>query len=416
MRRRADQPGPVRRALEPLAEFLHEEAAGGVVLLGAAVLALVWANSPERDTYASLWDTELKLGIGGAAIEEDLRHWINDGLMALFFFVVGLEIKRELAVGELSERRAAALPALAACGGAVAPALIFTAIVAGGDGAAGWAIPMATDIAFAVGILALLGDRVSAGIKLLVLAIAVVDDIIAIAVIALFYSEEIAAGWLAIAVALLALVYAMRRAGAERIWMYVPVGIAVWVATLESGIHATIAGVVLGLFTPARPVGGRRVLEELEHRLHPLSAFVAVPLFALANAGIYLGGGRLEEAASSRLTWAVVIGLVVGKLAGIAGSIFGGVRAGIGVLPADVDRRAAWGAAALGGIGFTVSLFIAGLAFDDPALQDQAKVGIFAGSIAGGALGAALLTSASGACPRPGATSRPRHRSGARSR
>jgi Na+:H+ antiporter, NhaA family len=416
MRRRADQPGPVRRALEPLAEFLHEEAAGGVVLLGAAVLALVWANSPERDTYASLWDTELKLGIGGAAIEEDLRHWINDGLMALFFFVVGLEIKRELAVGELSERRAAALPALAACGGAVAPALIFTAIVAGGDGAAGWAIPMATDIAFAVGILALLGDRVSAGIKLLVLAIAVVDDIIAIAVIALFYSEEIAAGWLAIAVALLALVYAMRRAGAERIWMYVPVGIAVWVATLESGIHATIAGVVLGLLTPARPVGGRRVLEELEHRLHPLSAFVAVPLFALANAGIYLGGGRLEEAASSRLTWAVVIGLVVGKLAGIAGSIFGGVRAGIGVLPADVDRRAAWGAAALGGIGFTVSLFIAGLAFDDPALQDQAKVGIFAGSIAGGALGAALLTSASDASPRPGATSRPRHRSGARSR
>jgi Na+:H+ antiporter, NhaA family len=416
MRRRADQPGPVRRALEPLAEFLHEEAAGGVVLLGAAVLALVWANSPERDTYASLWGTELKLGIGDVAIEEDLRHWINDGLMALFFFVVGLEIKRELAVGELSERRAAALPALAACGGAVAPALIFTAIVAGGDGAAGWAIPMATDIAFAVGILALLGDRVSAGIKLLVLAIAVVDDIIAIAVIALFYSEEIAAGWLAIAVALLALVYAMRRAGAERIWMYVPVGIAVWVATLESGIHATIAGVVLGLLTPARPVGGRRVLEELEHRLHPLSAFVAVPLFALANAGIYLGGGRLEEAASSRLTWAVVIGLVVGKLAGIAGSIFGGVRAGIGVLPADVDRRAAWGAAALGGIGFTVSLFIAGLAFDDPALQDQAKVGIFAGSIAGGALGAALLTSASGASPRPGATSRPRHRSGTRSR
>jgi Na+:H+ antiporter, NhaA family len=380
------------------------------------VLALVWANSPERDTYASLWGTELKLGIGDVAIEEDLRHWINDGLMALFFFVVGLEIKRELAVGELSERRAAALPALAACGGAVAPALIFTAIVAGGDGAAGWAIPMATDIAFAVGILALLGDRVSAGIKLLVLAIAVVDDIIAIAVIALFYSEEIAAGWLAIAVALLALVYAMRRAGAKRIWLYVPVGIAVWVATLESGIHATIAGVVLGLLTPARPVGGRRVLEELEHRLHPLSAFVAVPLFALANAGIYLGGGRLEEAASSRLTWAVVIGLVVGKLAGIAGSIFGGVRAGIGVLPADVDRRAAWGAAALGGIGFTVSLFIAGLAFDDPALQDQAKVGIFAGSIAGGALGAALLTSASGASPRPGATSRPRHRSGTRSR
>src|SRR5215218_3131003 len=248
-----DQLGPVRRALTPLAEFLRDEAAGGLVLLAAAAIALLWANSPARDAYDSLWTTDLKLGVGSAAIEEDLRHWINDGLMAVFFFVVGLEIKRELAVGELSDRRAAALPALAAFGGAAAPALIFTLIAAGSDAAAGWAIPMATDIAFAVGVLALLGDRVSAGVKLLVLAIAVVDDIIAI------------------------------------------VGIAVWVATLESGVHATIAGVALGLLTPAGRVGGRAVLEELEHRLHPLSAFVAVPLFALANAGVYLGGGALRD-------------------------------------------------------------------------------------------------------------------------
>ncbi len=416
MRRPAEQPGPVRRALGPLAEFLREEAAGGIVLLAATVVALVWANSPERDSYFSLWETELRLGIGAAAIEEDLRHWVNDGLMAVFFFVVGLEIKRELAVGELSEPRAAALPVLAAVGGAAAPALIFIAIVAGGDGAAGWAIPMATDIAFAVGVLALLGDRVSAGLKLLVLAIAVVDDIIAIAVIALFYTDHVAAGWLAIAVGLLVLVYVLRRAGVTAIWQYVLLGVAVWVATLESGIHATIAGVALGLLTPAGPIGGRPVLEELEHRLHPLSAFVAVPLFALANAGVYLGGGKLGDALSSSVAWAIVAGLVLGKLAGIAASIFGGVRARIGVLPADVGSGYVWGAAALGGIGFTVSLFIAGLAFEGSALQDEAKVGIFAGSIASGALGALLLTSASGASPRPGARSRPRPRTGSRSR
>jgi NhaA family Na+:H+ antiporter len=406
----------VRRALGPLAEFLREEAAGGLVLLGAAVVALVWANSPARDAYGSLWATDLQLGIGSVAIEEDLRHWINDGLMAVFFFVVGLEIKRELAVGELSDRRAAALPALAAAGGAAAPALIFAAIVAGGDGAAGWAIPMATDIAFAVGVLALLGDRVSAGVKLLVLAIAVVDDIIAIAVIAIVYSDAIAAGWLAAAGALLVLIYGMRRAGVTRVAPYVPVGVAVWVAVLESGVHATIAGVALGLLTPAGRIGGRAVLEELEHRLHPLSAFVAVPLFALANAGVYLGGGKLGDAASSRVAWAIAVALVAGKLAGIAASVFGGVRAGVGILPAGTGRSTVWGAAALGGIGFTVSLFIAGLAFDDPGLQDQAKVGIFVGSIVSGALGAALLISASGASPRRDATSPPRHRSGSRSR
>ena len=389
--RQPDQQGPVRRALGPLAEFLHDEAAGGVVLLAAAVVALVWANTPARDAYDTLWATDLKLGVGSAAIEEDLRHWVNDGLMALFFFVVGLEIKRELAVGELSDRRAATLPALAAVGGAATPALIFTLIAAGSDAAAGWAIPMATDIAFAVGVLALLGDRVSAGLKLLVLAIAVVDDIIAIAVIAVFYSDAIAVGWLAAVLVLLVLAYAMQRAGVTRISPYVPVGIAVWVATLESGIHATIAGVALGLLTPAGLVGGRAVLEELEHRVHPLSAFVAVPLFALANAGVYLGGGALGDAASGRVAWAIAIGLVAGKLAGIAASVFGGVRVRLGTLPADVGRGAVWGAAALGGIGFTVSLFIAGLAFDDPRLQDQAKVGIFAGSIVSGALGATLL-------------------------
>jgi len=373
----------------PLAEFLHDEAAGGVVLLAAAVVALVWANSPARDAYFSLWETHVSV----AGIDEDLQHWVNDGLMALFFFVVGLEIKRELVDGELSDRRAAALPAFAALTGALAPAAVFALLAGGGAAASGWAIPMATDIAFAVGVLAVLGDRVSAGVKLLVLAIAVVDDIIAITVIAVFYSDHIDLGWLAAAVAAVAVVVGMRAGGVTRVAFYVPVGIALWVATLESGVHATVAGVVLGLLTPAGTVGGRPVLEQLEHRLHPLASFVVVPLFALANAGVYLGGGALSAAASSRVTWAVVAGLVLGKLAGVGGGIQAGLRSRVGALPAGVTPAEVWGAAALAGIGFTVSLFIASLAYDAPELQSQAKVGIFAASIISGLLGAAVLMS-----------------------
>jgi NhaA family Na+:H+ antiporter len=377
---------PARRS--PLAEFLHDEAAGGVVLLAAAVAAMVWANSPARDAYETLWSTHVDV----FGIDEDLQHWVNDGLMALFFFVVGLEIKRELVDGELSDRRAAMLPALAAMAGALAPAALFALLAGGGAAASGWAIPMATDIAFAIGILAVLGNRVSAGVKLLVLAIAVVDDIIAIAVIAVFYSDHIDPGWLVAAVAAVAMILVLRRAGVTHVAAYVPVGVFLWVATLESGVHATVAGVVLGLLTPAGLVGGRPVLEQLEHRLHPLTSFVVVPLFALANAGVYLGGGVLSAAASSRITWAIVAGLVLGKLIGVGGAIRGGLRTGAGVLPPGVTGREVWGAAALAGIGFTVSLFIAGLAYDSPTLENQAKVGIFAASIISGALGAAILT------------------------
>ena len=231
-----------------------------------------------------------------SGIDEDLQHWVNDGLMALFFFVVGLEIERELVDGELSDRRAATLPALAA-----RPARSrrrrLRVLAGGGAAASGWAIPMATDIAFAVGVLAVLGDRVSDGVKLLVLAIAVVDDIIAIAVIAVFYSDRVQLGWLAAALAAVGLIVVLRRAGVTRVAVYIPVGVALWVATLESGVHATVAGVVLGLLTPAGLVGGRPVLEQLEHRLHPMTSFVVVPLFALANAGVYLGGGVLSAAA-----------------------------------------------------------------------------------------------------------------------
>ena len=380
-----------RQVLDPLAEFLHEEAAGGIALIATAAGALIWANSPAGDSYFTLWEHTLKVGFGSVAITADLRHWVNDGLMVLFFFVVGLEIKRELVVGELRDRRAAALPAIAALGGVIAPALVFLAVTAGGTGAPGWAIPAATDIAFAVGVLALLGDRVSAGVKLFLLTIAIVDDIIAIAIIAAVYSDGVSLGWLAAAIATLGTAVVLRRLGVARIAAYVPVGIAAWIAMHESGVHATIAGVALGLLTPARPVAGRQVLSILEHRLHPLSAFVVVPLFALANAGVDLGGGVLTEAATSRLAWAIALGLLVGKLLGIAGGTHLALRKGWGRLPDQVARRQVWGVAALGGIGFTVSLFIAQLAYEDAGTVSTAKVGIFAGSLLSATVGAAIL-------------------------
>ncbi len=378
--------------MEPLREFLHAEAAGGVALLIAAVAALVWANLPAAaDTYVSVWDTEIAVAWGPVAVSEDLRHWINDGLMTLFFFVVGLEIKRELVTGELRDRRVAALPVLAAAGGVVLPALLFLAIAPGQPESAGWGIPVATDIAFVVGVLALLGPRAPGGAKLFLLSVAIVDDLIAISIIAVFYSEQISAGWLTAAVVGLLVVVALRRAGVRWIWVYAVIGGAVWYATLKSGIHPTIAGVALGMLTPARPYQGRDVLAVLEHRLHPVSAYLVVPLFALANAGVALSLPGVREAAESRLTWAIVLGLVVGKTVGIAGVTVLVTRLGFARLPADLPAVTVWGLGSLAGIGFTVSLFIADLAFDDASLVDQAKVAILAGSLLSGLLGTSLL-------------------------
>ncbi len=357
--------GPIRRIADPLTDFLHDEAAGGVALLLATVAALLWANLA-GDSYSASWAQKLKVGVGGAALDLDLHHWVNDGLMAVFFFVVGLEIKRELVAGELQDRRAATLPVLAAVGGVAMPALIFVAVTAGTPEASGWAIPAATDIAFAVGVLALLGDRVSSGVKLFLLTIAIVDDIAAILIIAVFYADSLSAAWLLAALAALAVVVGMRRLEISWIAAYVPVALVVWIAVHESGVHATIAGVALGLLTPPAASTAVRVLETLEHRLHPVSAFVIVPLFALANAGVQFGGGVLADAAHSRLAWAIAAGLLIGKILGIAGAAFLGIRLGWGTLPDGVRRAQVWGLAALGGIGFTVSLFIAQLAYDDP--------------------------------------------------
>ena len=379
----------VRENIDAATEYLRDETVGGAVLLVATLAALVWANA--GGSYLSFWHTELTLGIGSLSITEDLQHWVNDGLMALFFFVVALEVKRELVTGELADRRTAAVPVLAALGGAALPALVFTLITFGGEGAAGWAIPTATDIAFAVGVLALLGDRIPSGVKLLLLTIAVVDDVVAIAVIALFYSSGISLAWLAAVVAGLGAIVALRALGVARVLAYVPLGIFVWVAMLESGVHATIAGVAVGLLMPARPIGGRRVLEEVEDRLHPFSSLLVVPLFALANAGIVLDSATVSAAAESRIAWAIAIGLVVGKLLGIAGTVLLVARLGIGRLPAGVRVQHVWGIAALGGIGFTVSLFIAQLAYSDQPTIDTAKLGIFAGSIVSALLGVAIL-------------------------
>jgi Na+:H+ antiporter, NhaA family len=381
----------VRRLVDPVKDFLHTEAAGGLFLLAATVVALGWANSPLGAGYQSLWAWELTIGAGPLAVTEDLKHWVNDGLMAVFFFVVGLEIKRELVVGELRDPRRASLPVLAALGGVVVPAGIFLALNAGGEGARGWGIPMATDIAFAVGVLAVLGSRIPAGAKVFLLTLAIMDDILAITVIAVFYTDQLAVGWLAVAAAGMVLVLLLRRLGVRAISAYVPIGVLVWLATLESGVHATIAGVALGLATPARPVGGRPVLEQLQHRLHPLSSYLVIPLFALANAGVPLGGDALGQAARNPVAWGVALGLLAGKVLGVAGTSLVAVRLRLGLLPDGLTMRHVLGLAALAGIGFTVSLFIAELAYPGSELVDQAKVGILAGSLASGLAGAALL-------------------------
>jgi Na+:H+ antiporter, NhaA family len=416
---------PRRRLPAPLREYLREEAAGGVALTAAAALALAWANSPWRAAYDALWETTLAVRLGRFAIEADLRHWVDDGLMTLFFLVVGLEIKRELVAGELASWRRAALPVLAAAGGMAVPAAIYAAVNAGGPGAPGWGVPMATDIAFALGVLALLGPRVPSSLKVFLLTLAVVDDLGSIAVVALFYSRGVELGTLALAAGLLVVVAALVRAGVWWLPLHVGLGLAVWLTMWHSGVSPALAGVAMGLLTPARPtappevardVGGalagqladdphpprlREMLREargtvplaerLAHDLHPVSAFLVVPLFALANAGISLERGALAGAGAGAVLGGVVAGRVVGKLAGIAAATWLAVRLGL----ADRPEGASWaqlaGVATVAGIGFTVPLFVADLAFPDGRFQAPVKVGLLAASVIAGAAGALVL-------------------------
>jgi Na+:H+ antiporter, NhaA family len=381
---------PFGRYLPPMgSEFVYVEALGGIVLLIGTVIALVWANA-DISSYADVWTTNLTLGIGNFSISEDARYWVNDGLMTAFFFVVGLEIKRELVRGELRDPRTASLPIVAAAGGMIAPAVIFSLVNAGGSGAHGWGVPMATDIAFAIAVVAILGDRVPRPVGLFLLTLAIVDDIGAIVVIALFYSDGIALAWLGGAVLTVLVVLAFQRVRVHRAIAYVLPGIVLWVCMFESGVHATLAGVVLGLLTPARPFGGREPIEMLEHRLHPWSSLVVVPLFALANAGILLDSRSLGRAADSAVAWGIVAGLVVGKPLGIVGATALARRIGVGRLPVGVHMGHVVGAGMVAGIGFTVSLFVADLSFTGFVLGD-AKIGIVAASVCSAALGATLL-------------------------
>jgi NhaA family Na+:H+ antiporter len=372
-------------------DFIKSEVSGGAVLLVAVVIAMAWANAPFGDSYESFWDTKLTLGFGEFAITETLQHWVNDALMVLFFFVVGLEIKRELVVGELNDRSKAVMPLIAALGGVLLPGLIYISLNAGGEGADGWAIPMATDIAFAVAVLALLGKRIPAGVRLLLLSIAIIDDVIAILIIALFYSKDISLIWLAVGAAGILAVWLLQRFDVDRILAYVAVGVVVWVAFLSSGVHATIAGVILGMMTPAHPVKGRHVIEDLEHRLHPYTSLLIVPIFALANAGIAISGPIIADASQNMIFWGVALGLVFGKVLGIGTGVMVAQKLKLGKLPQGVLAGHVWGVAALGGIGFTVSLFIAELSFESEQLLEYAKMGIFTGSIVSAVIGVLIL-------------------------
>ena len=410
-----------------LQRFLRTEVGGGVVLLVAAVVALVWANSPWRAGYESLWATEVQFRVGGLHFEEDLRHFVNDALMAVFFFVVGLEIKRELVAGELRHWQTAALPAIAALGGMVLPAVLYAVINRGGPGARGWGIPMATDIAFAIGVLALLGRRIPSSLKLFLLTLAIVDDLGAIVVIAVFYSSDLSLSSLGMALGGVGAIVALRAARVTWMPAFVFLGIAVWFLTFESGVHATIAGAALGLLVPARPLAPTAVArqwavdlsdepepadlrtmtrlanrsvslaERLQHDLHPATSFFIVPVFALANAGVTFQRDALDQRGAGAVAAGIAIGLVVGKTLGVSGASWLAVRAGLGALPRGATWRQLVGAAAVAGIGFTVSLFITDLAFGSSELEEISKVAIIAASAVAAIVGVAILATASGA-------------------
>lgn len=419
------------------------EAAGGLVLLAAAAIALLWANSPWSDSYFDLLHHHIVVDVGILRVDEELHFWINDVAMVVFFFLVGLEIKRELVLGELSSPSRVAVPLAAAVGGMLVPVAIFLLVVQGAEAREGWGVPMATDIAFALGLVALLG-RVPQGLQVLLLAIAIFDDIGAVAVIAIFYTESVQLEPLGVAVAAFVAMFVLNQLGVRPVLVYVAIGVVAWASVLESGVHTTIVGVLAGLLTPTRawvgPVGypervqqrldefraglteddedpsarEHRVhalveisdmsretmapLDRLEHELHPWSAFVVIPAFALANAGVELSGDTLAAAFESSLMWGVLLGLVLGKPAGIMLGAWLAVRLGAR-LPLDVSWFGVLGVGVLAGIGFTVALFISDLAFDE-SLLTEVKVGILAASLIAGVVGMLLLYARSGRVER----------------
>ncbi len=434
-RTRSSLTRPVDTLLRPFQQFAKLEASGSLLLLAATVLALIAANSALASYWAALWEVPVTAGVGAMEISKPLHLWINDGLMAIFFFVVGLEIKREVLVGELSSARKAALPLAAALGGMVVPAAIYAALNAGTDAITGWGIPMATDIAFALGVLALLGSRAPLALKVFLTALAIVDDLGAVLVIAIFYTADLQVTMLGLGGIFLAGMFLLNVLHVRYPLAYLVLGIALWVTVLKSGAHATIAGVLGAMAIPVRqriaatefaeqareylreieedlepgmtsPTADQRdailsleqaceavetPLARLEHGLHPWVAFLIVPLFALANAGVVLDAGFITTL-TSPIALGVIGGLVIGKQVGIMLFAWLSVRLGFADLPSGTSWGQLYGVACLCGIGFTMSLFIGNLAFASPELLDTAKTGILAGSLISGALGWIILT------------------------
>jgi len=428
---------PIEILLKPINEFLHQEASGGILLMICTIVALIWANSPCSDSYHHLWHTHLVINLGNILnLDYTIHHWINDGLMAIFFFTVGLEIKRELLVGELSSIQKASLPIAGALGGMVAPAIIYTIFNSGGEGASGWGIPMATDIAFVVGIMALLGNSVPLSLKIFILALAIADDIGAVMVIAIFYTAEISSTALIIAAIVLIILFLLNRLGTKSLILYTILGIVLWLAFLKSGVHATIAGVLLAFTIPAvsrydtnkfservkelirnfdaKGDNWKNVLDNserqhdvlaiesscekiltplqrFEHSLHPWVSFFIIPVFALANAGVTLTELDILDSLLSPVSLGIIVGLFIGKQVGIFTLSFIAVKLKIASLPEGVNWKNLYGAGILAGIGFTMSLFIAGLAFNNPDLLDLSKIGILTGSLLSGIVGFVVL-------------------------
>jgi len=420
-----------RLAGRPLERFLRIQAASGILLLLAAAVALAWANSPWAESYVHFWHTPLGLRVGGFSFERTLEWYVNDGLMVIFFFVVGLEIRREVHHGELSELRRAALPAAAALGGMIAPALIYFAVAGAPTTRSGWGVPMATDIAFAVGILALLGKRVPAALRVLLLAVAVIDDLGAIIVIAIFYSSGIAVSGFLVAALGFGGIFAMQRLGVRTKLAYVVPALVAWAGIYAAGVHPTLAGVIVGVITPVRAWLGPdgfilRVREELKHlaqgtpsslgshelaatlqhvdvarreamspaeslieSLHPWVAFAIMPIFALANAGVVVTTGSLD-AASWHVVAGIALGLVVGKPLGVVVGAWITLRLRLGTLPRGMSLRHLVVVGVVAGVGFTMALFIAQLAFTDARLLAAAKLGVLVASAAAAALGLVL--------------------------
>ncbi|MFV1978613.1 MAG: Na+/H+ antiporter NhaA [Myxococcota bacterium] len=416
--------------------FFHSEVSGSVVLMACTIIALAWANSPWSQTYFDLAHTKVGFSWGDTSLYLSLQHWINDALMAIFFFVVGLEVKREIAIGQLSTLRKAALPVSAAIGGMLIPAGVYVAVNAGGQAVHGWGIPMATDIAFALGILALFGSRAPIGLKVFLTALAIADDIGAVLVIAVFYTANLKLGALAISGVFVLLIAGARAIGIRRPGIYLILALGVWLSVLTSGIHATVAGILVAMLVPIRAkIEPAKFLERakirlaelesaelthdsmvsnkaqlhtlddllrttgemippgiaLENHLHPIQAYLILPLFGLFNAGVVLGGDALSQT-TDPVGIGIVLGLFLGKQIGVTGFSWIAIKSGWADLPDGVRWPHIWGASCLAGVGFTMSLFITELAFDDPSHIGKAKLGILVASLISGILGFWVLS------------------------